>query len=89
MVTSALVGTTMEPPRVAYSVGRRVAGGAVSRNRVRRRLRAAVRECAPELEVGHAYLVSAVGPAASAPYGQVLEALRACLCALRDSDGRR
>ena len=34
------------PPRVAYAVGRRV-GGAVVRNRVRRRLRAIVAEAAP------------------------------------------
>lgn len=39
-VTYAPVGETPEP-RVAYAVGRRV-GGAVARNRVRRRLRAAV-----------------------------------------------
>ena len=42
MVACAVVGPCSEPPRVAYSVGRRV-GGAVVRNRVRRRLRAATR----------------------------------------------
>jgi ribonuclease P protein component len=34
------------PPRVAYAIGRRV-GGAVVRNRLRRRLRAIVAEAAP------------------------------------------
>ena len=42
MVTCAVVGPRSEPPRVAYAVGRGV-GGAVVRNRVRRRLRAATR----------------------------------------------
>jgi len=44
------------PPRVAYAVGRRV-GSAVARNRVRRQLRAAVAELAPDLHPG-AYLVA-------------------------------
>ena len=44
-------------PVVAYAVGR-AHGGAVERNRVRRRLRAAVREVAPSLPQG-AYLVRA------------------------------
>ena len=48
------------PPRVAYAIGRRV-GGAVVRNRLRRRLRAAVRET-PGLAPG-AYLVG-VSPGA-------------------------
>ncbi|MEI8000467.1 MAG: ribonuclease P protein component [Actinomycetes bacterium] len=50
------------PPRVAYAVGRSV-GDAVRRNRVRRRLRAAVREHAAELRPASAYLVGA-GPEA-------------------------
>ena len=58
-VTYAPVGEADEP-RVAYAVGRRV-GGAVSRNRVRRRLRAAVQDAAG-LSPG-AYLVGA-GPEA-------------------------
>jgi ribonuclease P protein component len=44
------------PPRVAYAVGRRV-GPAVARNRVRRQLRAAVAELAPDLAPG-TYLVA-------------------------------
>ncbi|MEX1009015.1 MAG: ribonuclease P protein component [Acidimicrobiia bacterium] len=46
------------PPRVAYAVGRRV-GSAVDRNRVRRRLRAAVSVCGDELVEGGAYLFEA------------------------------
>jgi len=48
-------------PRVAYAVGKRV-GGAVQRNHLRRRLRAAVVEVAPDVRPG-AYLVAA-GPEA-------------------------
>ena len=49
MVTCAVVGPGSDPPRVAYAVGRGV-GGAVVRNRVRRRLRAATRAHAAELD---------------------------------------
>ncbi|MDE3085537.1 MAG: ribonuclease P protein component [Acidobacteriota bacterium] len=59
-VTFAQAGSAPEP-RVAYAVGRKV-GNAVLRNRVRRRLRAAVAQTA-ELPPG-AYLVAA-GPAAA------------------------
>jgi len=69
-----LTGDPSEPPRVAYAVGRR-AGGAVVRNRVRRRLRAVIREVRPLLRPG-AYLVGATGAAASVPYGD----LRASVC---------
>jgi ribonuclease P protein component len=52
-------------------VGRRV-GGAVARNRLRRRLRAAVRASADRLEPGTAYLFSA-GPKAMTMSFQALE----------------
>jgi ribonuclease P protein component len=64
------VATSPGPPRVAYAVGRGV-GGAVRRNAVRRRLRAAVRAHAGLLEPGTAYLFSA-GPAAGAMSGREL-----------------
>lgn len=53
-----LAGPGTTPPRVAYAVSKRV-GGAVTRNRVRRRLRAAVRDNLPHLRPGAAYLVGA------------------------------
>ena len=56
-----LAGDDGTPPRVAYAVGRRV-GPAVVRNRLRRRLRAAMAELAPSLPAG-VYLVGA-GPEA-------------------------
>jgi ribonuclease P protein component len=60
-VTYAVVGGEVAPC-VAYAVGRR-AGGAVVRNRARRRLRAAVAGAGPALAPG-SYLVSAGATAA-------------------------
>lgn len=69
-VTFAVTAAGPEPvPRVAYAVGKRV-GNAVTRNQVRRRLRAAARDVG-ELRPG-AYLVAA-GPAAA---GQSYEELK-------------
>ena len=65
------------PPRVAFAVGRQV-GGAVTRNRIRRRLRAVVRDEAAVLEPSCAYLIGA-GPAAlKTPFSE----LRATSCAI-------
>ena len=83
MVSSAIVGPSTEPPRVAYAVGRGV-GGAVARNRVRRRLRAATRSHAGELVGGRAYLVGATPAAASTSYTDLSTALHGALSALRE-----
>ena len=84
MVTAAVVASPSEPPRVAYAVGRR-AGGAVARNKVRRRLRAATRAHARELEPGCAYLVGIVGPQTGPPaYSALSDSLSAALRALRE-----
>ena len=61
-----VAGDTDRVPRVAYAVGRRV-GGAVLRNRLRRRLRAAVADRAGSIPPG-AYLVSAGREALDLPY---------------------
>jgi len=63
-------------PRVAFAVGRRV-GGAVVRNRLRRRLRSAVQTLDPPLGPG-AYLVSAAPEAADLDY----DSLRTVLMSL-------
>lgn len=73
------------PPRVAYSVGKKV-GPAVVRNRVKRRLRAIVAELARptgSLPPGPgAYLVS-VGPgAATLPYAGLAASVRGAFTAL-------
>ena len=67
-------GEPDEPTRVAYTIGRKV-GGAVVRNRIRRRLRAVVRETRELLRPG-AYLLGAGPEAATMPYGE----LRAAAC---------
>jgi ribonuclease P protein component len=85
-VRAAVIGSNVEPPRVAFSVGRSV-GDAVTRNRVRRQLRAAVREHHQTLEPGAAYLVRATPAAAGAPYSELSSTLREILTAI--SDGAR
>lgn len=73
-----MLGSSVEPPRVAFSVGRSV-GGAVTRNRVRRQLRAALRENAASLDAGAGYLVRATPNAARSSYGDLSATLSAIL----------
>jgi len=76
-------GDPEEPPRVAFTIGRRV-GPAVVRNRLRRRLRMLMREMAPELRPG-AYLIGA-GPAAAAlSFGELSGAMGAIMKSLARS----
>jgi ribonuclease P protein component len=67
-------GDPAMPPRVAYAIGRR-AGGAVVRNRIRRRLRAIAREVRGQLQPG-AYLFGATAAASSLSFAD----LRATVC---------
>ena len=68
------------PPRVAYAVGRPV-GNAVERNRVRRRLREAVRAHAELLQPASAYLVGAGPEARDMSWEALCEAVRRALTA--------
>jgi ribonuclease P protein component len=77
-VRTAVVGTGQEPPRVAFSIGRDV-GNAVTRNRVRRRLRSALRSGMHQLEPGAAYLVRARPGAERSTYPELENTLRAIL----------
>lgn len=52
------------PLRVAYAIGRRY-GNAVSRNRLRRRLRVLVAEAAPRHGIGHGALLIGARPSAA------------------------
>ena len=84
MVTCAVVGPTLEPPCVAYAVGRG-SGAQWRRNRVRRRLRAAARAHAEELQPGSAYLVARRGSAAAElPYAELSGLAARLRCALRE-----
>lgn len=83
-------GSPVEPPRVAYTVGRPV-GGAVHRNRVRRRLRSAMTELvasAPPPPAG-AYLIR-VGPqVGSCPYPDLCRHLAGALDVATSRSGRQ
>jgi ribonuclease P protein component len=57
---------------VAYAIGKRT-GSAVVRNRIRRRLRAAVALHEAELTAGWAYLLAADRRAMTAPFAELAE----------------
>jgi ribonuclease P protein component len=67
-------GPPTGPARVAFAVGRRT-GGAVQRNRVRRRVRAALRHLTDELQPGTAYLVGAGAEALTMPFDALVQGL--------------
>jgi ribonuclease P protein component len=68
-----LAPTDASPPQAAFVVGRS-AGGAVARNRVRRRLRAALRELqAADRLPGGTYLVSGTIQVADLPWTELVE----------------
>jgi len=68
---------------VAYAIPRSV-GNAVERNRVRRRLRAAVAGCEPDLRAGGAYLFGADRRMLHAPFPTVDSAVRELVRAARE-----
>jgi ribonuclease P protein component len=75
-------------PRVAYGVGRGV-GGAVARNRARRRLRAAVAANEAKLLPGAAYLISTGPEVLTMPFGTLVDTLTTLLEASRPEGGAR
>jgi ribonuclease P protein component len=74
------------PPRVAYSVGRRI-GPAVVRNRLRRRLRAIVADFTAQLAPG-AYLISAGPRAAQMSFADLRSAVGGALDRMRTAVSR-
>jgi ribonuclease P protein component len=67
---------------VAYAVGG--TGNAVARNRLRRRLRAAVARVETQLRDGGAYLVSARREALTMPFDALVDTMAALLGAVRE-----
>jgi ribonuclease P protein component len=60
------------PPRIGFTVTRKV-GGAVQRNRIRRRLKEAVRLAAAEhLKAGHDYVVIGRAQTAERPFAKLV-----------------
>ena len=72
------------PTRVAYSIGRKV-GGAVERNRLRRRLRAVMSELSPQIRPG-AYLIAAGRPATDVSYQELKAMMSTALHDLGSGD---
>jgi ribonuclease P protein component len=77
-----VAGGDESPPRVAYAVGG--TGNAVARNRVRRRLRAAVARAEAELHAGGAYLVSARREVLTMPFDALVDTMAALFDAVRE-----
>lgn len=69
-------------PRVAYAIGASV-GSAVVRNRVRRRLRAVVAECAKDDLAPGLYLIGAGPDAVGERFDTLRRDLRRCLGSVR------
>ena len=79
-------GHFSEPPQVGFAVGRRV-GGAVQRNRLRRRLRAIATEVAANLAPG-AYLIGVTPEAATLPFRELRTIVSDMLLAVPRSEPR-
>jgi ribonuclease P protein component len=82
LLVARFVPNDLGVTRFGLSTGKRL-GGAVVRNRVRRRLRAAIRSHAPELVPGWDVLIVARPPSAHAAYGDLDSALQRVLAAGR------
>jgi ribonuclease P protein component len=78
LLLARFVRTDLETTRFGLSTGRRL-GGAVVRNRVRRRLREALRVMAPSFQPGWDVLIIARAGLVEADHDALVEALRRLL----------
>ncbi len=73
------------PPRIGFTVTRKV-GGAVQRNRIRRRLKEAVRLAAAEhLKAGHDYVVIGRAQTAERPFAKLVSDIISAIHYLHES----
>jgi ribonuclease P protein component len=78
LLTCRFLRTDLDTTRIGLSTGRKL-GGAVIRNRVRRRLREALRVMAPSFQPGWDVLIIARPAAVEADHEALVEALRRLL----------
>jgi len=72
------------PPRFGFTVSKRVAKSAVERNRIRRRLKEAVRRVAPQATLcGHDYVLVGRRAALHEPFQNLTTALHEALSEMR------
>lgn len=83
LTVSCVPGDPTKPPRVAYAISKKV-GTAVERNRVRRRLRALVRQQVPP---PGAYLIGAGAAAVGSSSEELGRDLRSALARSREAAG--
>ncbi len=74
------------PPRFGFTVSKRVAARAVERNRIRRRLKEAARQAAPEARRGHDYVLVGRRAALGEPFADITAALHAALSDVSEGD---
>ncbi len=77
----------MEPPRVAYAIGRKV-GNAVERNRIRRQLRTIVHDLASQLRPGM-YLIGVSPQSAHLRFGDLQLTVMRAFDAIWEQETRR
>jgi ribonuclease P protein component len=78
LLAARFLRTDLETTRVGLSTGRKL-GGAVVRNRVRRRLREVLRAMAPSLQPGWDVLIIARPAVVEANHAEITEAVRRLL----------
>jgi ribonuclease P protein component len=76
----------VDQPAVGYAIGKK-SGGSVVRNRIRRRLRAAVASANMPLTSGF-YLISADATAATLPFSDLTNAVRSAFASLSNEAQR-
>jgi ribonuclease P protein component len=90
LIVARIRRTDLDVTRFGFAIGRRV-GGAVKRNRIRRRLRETLRAMAPTLQPGWDVLIIARPPIVEADHDALVGALRRVLGrdgVLGGTDGR-